>query len=121
MLKKKGGKCLSKKYTNAHSKLTWKCKFDHVWQAAPLNIKKGKWCKICAGLQKGTIEQMNKIANYRGGKCLSEQYEGAHIKIEWQCKNGHIWFATPGKVKQGRWCPTCREKPIKIPKEIYNS
>lgn len=43
----KGGMCLSEEYVNANSKLKWKCKNEHVWEATPRSIKSGSWCKTC--------------------------------------------------------------------------
>lgn len=43
-----GGKCLSKRYVNAHTHLKWRCKEGHEWQATYNNIGKGKWCPRCA-------------------------------------------------------------------------
>ncbi|QQX88025.1 hypothetical protein JJQ59_21680 [Cupriavidus necator] len=29
-------------------------------------------------------------------------------KLTWECHRGHVWQATPGKVKHhGHWCPQC--------------
>lgn len=47
LAEKNGGKCLSKKYVNNKTKLTWKCSEGHIWDAAPSNIKRGGWCPKC--------------------------------------------------------------------------
>jgi hypothetical protein len=52
-----------------------------------------------------TIEDMQKLAKSRGGKCLSKHYVNSHTKIKWQCKYGHSWLAKPIDVKRGTWCP----------------
>ncbi|WP_449701811.1 zinc-ribbon domain-containing protein [Acidicapsa acidisoli] len=44
----RNGKCLSAKYINSRTKLTWKCKDGHQWGAAPRNITQGHWCPSCA-------------------------------------------------------------------------
>lgn len=44
---RRGGKCLSDEYINAHTKLEWECVSGHTWSASPTNIKQGKWCKKC--------------------------------------------------------------------------
>jgi Zn finger protein HypA/HybF involved in hydrogenase expression len=52
------------------------------------------------------------IALTRGGNCLSKEYIDAKTKLEWQCKAGHSWFATPNHIKNGTWCPTCSQKNV---------
>lgn len=46
--KENGGKCLSKEYTNARTKLKWQCSKKHVWENTPDVIRRGYWCKKCA-------------------------------------------------------------------------
>lgn len=47
----RGGKCLSDKYINAHSKLLWECAQGHRWEAEPCSIQAGKWCRHCWALK----------------------------------------------------------------------
>ena len=105
--KSKGGRCLSKEYINARSRLTWQCKQGHQWRAVPGNIRSGKWCPVCAGTQTGSIEEMSQIARGRGGHCLSKEYINSRTKLTWQCKQGHHWKALPSSIKQGHWCAIC--------------
>ena len=59
-----------------------------------------------------TFEDLQTAAEFRGGKCLTENYERGNIysKVEWQCREGHRFFATPYTVlKGGYWCPECCE------------
>jgi len=53
------------------------------------------------------LDSLNKFVNDCGGICLSKEYLGNHIKLEFQCKLGHIWLATPANIKSGKWCPSC--------------
>jgi len=105
--KENGGKCLSNKYVNAHTKLLWECSEGHRWEATPNSIKKGTWCCRCAGLEKFTIEEMQKAAEKRGGKCLSKKYLNVRAKLLWECSERHQWKATWDKISQGQWCPEC--------------
>jgi len=41
LAKSKGGKCLSKIYTDVHTKLLWECSEGHQWEAKPRYIKRG--------------------------------------------------------------------------------
>lgn len=106
---KRGGKCLSKRYINSKTKIMWQCARGHIWEALPLNVKnKGSWCPDCAGKKRGTIDAMQEIAAFRGGKCLSNAYVNALTKLTWQCSNGHKWESTPSSIKNRRsWCPVC--------------
>lgn len=110
--KRKKGLCLSKKYINAKTKLKWECKNKHIWEAIPDSIRRGYWCPKCgiknrADKQRGTIEEMQKIAKQRDGNCLSKQYKNVNSKLKWKCKEGHIWEAIPNHIKKGSWCPQC--------------
>ncbi|MCK4614147.1 MAG: hypothetical protein KAU14_05020, partial [Thermoplasmata archaeon] len=107
-----GGKCLSKNYVNAHTKLRWRCSEGHEWENTPGHIKGGQWCPYCATKksaekQRDTIENMRKIAKERGGKCLSDKYVNAHTKLKWRCSEGHEWETVPQVIKKGGWCPYC--------------
>jgi hypothetical protein len=44
----RNGKLISKTYINSKTKLTFKCKFNHQWDALYYNVKKGHWCPTCA-------------------------------------------------------------------------
>ncbi len=103
----KGGKCLSKKYINNHTHLNWECENGHKWKATPHGIKAGKWCSKCSGNVKGTIEEMQSLAQVKGGKCLSKVYINNSTHLLWRCEKGHKWEAIPNDIKQGSWCPVC--------------
>jgi len=110
---KRGGKCLSKEYVNALSKLRWQCKEGHQWDATPSDIRVGHWCPACAGNIFLTIEEMQKLAEKHSGKCLSKKYINSKTKLSWQCAKDHQWEAIPMNVKRGSWCPICAIEKIK--------
>lgn len=107
MAEERKGKCLSNTYANNRTKLLWECAYGHQWKATPHGIRSGVWCPFCGGSAKGTIEQMQKIAENKGGKCLSVTYMGKDTKLAWECTQGHRWEARPHDIKQGHWCPYC--------------
>jgi hypothetical protein len=109
-----GGRCLSDAYVDNRTKLVWECSKGHRWESAASNIRSGTWCPICAGTVRLTIEEMRRIAETRGGRCLSTHYTNASTKLEWECAKGHRWVARPGKVKRGTWCPFCAGKKTTI-------
>jgi hypothetical protein len=107
LAEQKGGFCLSEKYINSKTKLKWQCEKGHIWETTADCIKQGQWCPYCSHHVRLSIDEMKKIAENRGGICLSDVYISANTKLRWQCKEGHIWKATPGNIKSGQWCPKC--------------
>ncbi|MFH0815652.1 MAG: zinc-ribbon domain-containing protein [Methanobacteriota archaeon] len=108
----KNGICQSQAYINSSTKLKWKCSEGHEWLAVPTSIAKGHWCHICSrkkviDAQRPSIEDMEKLAILKGGKCISPKYFNSSTKLKWRCKEGHIFLARPSTVRQGHWCPFC--------------
>lgn len=53
------------------------------------------------------LELFKKIAKNNNGKLLSKTYIDSRDKLEFQCKNGHKWFAWPDNIIRGCWCKLC--------------
>ena len=125
LARSRGGKCLSKEYTNNKTKLLWHCGKGHNWVAIPISVQRGSWCPVCGNIRQGrskahTIEMMKQIAASRGGECLSTIYSNNTTRLLWRCCKGHEWEAIPGsivgsKTRKGTWCPICKGK---MPKEM---
>ena len=112
LAKAKGGECLSKEYVNSSSKLRWRCAEGHEWITSANLIKAGRWCPKCAKFHLGrkyalTIEDMRKVAEKRGGLCLSDNYLNGRQKLLWRCAKGHEWKAIGAMVRHRTWCPIC--------------
>ncbi|WP_420865041.1 zinc-ribbon domain-containing protein [Pseudomonas chlororaphis] len=106
--KMRGGECLSTRYINGVTPLTWRCAEGHIWDAGPANILQGVWCRQCYhNSMRGDITAMRTLARARGGQCLSTHYVDSQTKLQWMCSIGHTWEAIPNSIKQGRWCPLC--------------
>lgn len=108
LAKRQNGKLISTFYIDDKTKLIWQCSQGHTWEARPNNIKNGSWCPYCSGLMRKTMEDMHKLAESRGGKCLSTEYVNNRTKLLWQCSNGHTWETKPNVIVNGGWCPECR-------------
>lgn len=111
----RGGKCLSEKHIDNKTKLKWKCSEGHIWEAKPSHIKDGIWCPVCGAIKRGlsrrlSLEDAQKIAEDRSGKCLSKKYDVTPNKLTWQCSEGHQWESTYTNIQSGRWCPECARK-----------
>jgi len=104
--KNRGGRVVSDRYVDAHSKILWECAYGHRWEARLCDIKNHKsWCPFCTG--KKTIEHMQKWADKYKGECLSEKYVNSRTELKWKCKIGHIFWKTPQIVQRGGFCPEC--------------
>ena len=102
----RGGECLATEYANKRSKVPWKCKHGHVWQARAADvIHKDSWCPHC---RKIGVPRLQAHAASLGGRCLSKSYKNCFTKLLWECQEGHRWKATAHSVMNAKsWCPTC--------------
>lgn len=104
------GECISNEYINSGTKLLWRCKYWHKWEATPLSVKYRKsWCPYCAKNRAYSIEDMQGLAKDNGGICLSKEYVNVKTKLIWKCRNNHVWKSTADNIKKGRWCPHCNK------------
>ena len=67
----------------------------------------GDLLELLDGFVESPLEELQKLAESHGGKCLSREFRGNRAKLIWQCGNNHVWEATPLKIKKGHWCPKC--------------
>jgi hypothetical protein len=107
LARQRGGDCLSERFVTLQGKLCWQCSKGHMWSAIAGNVLRGSWCPICAHRVRGTLRDMQQIAASRGGSCLSEVYVRQSDLMQWRCAQGHVWTATGGAIKRGRWCGVC--------------
>lgn len=66
------------------------------------------------------IEDMRQVAEFRGGKCLSEAMTKGDLatKLEWECAFGHRFEASPALVLLGgHWCDKCMPAPWRFDEE----
>lgn len=104
----KHGKLISEKYLGTMKKLEWECSEGHRWEAIPDSVKRrGSWCPYCAGNVRLNLSDIQQLAAKRRGKCLSTSYVNLHTKMEFECSDGHTWFAPSNNIKNGQWCPVC--------------
>lgn len=56
-----------------------------------------------------TVEELQKAAEFRGGKLLSTFYSGNPAELlDWECHKGHHFQASPKVILEGgHWCPEC--------------
>lgn len=107
----RGGKCLSEKYVNSQTKLEWECSEGHRWEAVPAKVRYGQWCPYCVGNKKKTIDDMRRLAESYGGKCLSKKYLSNHKPLLWECDKGHVfetsYVGVKSAIARGGFCTKC--------------
>lgn len=119
--KTRGGECLSPVYLGSDKKHKFVCSEGHTWEAVPSNIKseRATWCPTCKperigdSNRKHSIESMQKLAESKGGKYLSDEYKSVNFKYKWQCAEGHEWEAAPAEIMRGSWCRKCNSIKMK--------
>lgn len=60
------------------------------------------------------LKDMKNVADYRGGKCLSEFMDKGVLSapLVWECQYGHRFKASPALILLGgHWCPDCLPTP----------
>jgi len=108
LARERGGECLSTHYTGAGELLEWRCAQGHIWEAPGNGVKSGVWCKRCFfDRLKDSLENMQTLAQAKGGRCLSTAYVNSTTHLEWECAAGHRWLAMPATIKKA-WCPACK-------------
>lgn len=123
---KKGGKCLSNEYINAHTKYLWEDEEGFQWEAKWCNIKNGNWSSNIANknksknLRKYTIDDLKEFAEKKGGKCLSEKYINDKFKYIWEDKDGVVFKKSWWDVRaMGYWSPKQKSEKLRKLKTKY--
>jgi len=99
-------------YINSETKIGIQCERGHTFEMVPANVKRGKWCPICVGNKRLSINEMKEFVDIQhpGSQVISTEYINSKTKLEIRCKEGHNFKMTSNKIKSGRWCPECSAK-----------
>lgn len=95
--------------TNVNVVTDWACHEGHQFRTSGKAIlNRGYFCKECALGTFTTIEKVQELCAYRGGKCLSGEYKGLADTMRFECARGHQWDSTWRHLRyKGSWCPQC--------------
>ena len=104
----RGGKCLSKQFVSARTKLLWECSEGHQWETTLSHVRNNNnWCPVCCR-RKYTLIDLQQHAKNKGGKCLSKEYLTSESIYKWKCNIGHTWENTfKSLLHSNTWCPKC--------------
>ncbi|MEK6833218.1 MAG: zinc-ribbon domain-containing protein [Nanoarchaeota archaeon] len=107
----------SKIHAYSRKKLTWKCKKNHIWQAATYSRVRGNGCPYCYGWrtpkEKSLLFLFPELAAEYSKKNkinVDEIGPGSHKKVWWTCSRGHEWQAVVYSRSRGNGCPYCASK-----------
>uniref|UniRef100_A0A7S4RPN4 Zinc-ribbon domain-containing protein n=1 Tax=Alexandrium monilatum TaxID=311494 RepID=A0A7S4RPN4_9DINO len=93
LAEERGGRLLSERYEDSQEPLVWQCGACHgTWRACLASVRHGgSWCPGCAaaGRRLDGMAAARRLAEDRGGRLLSESYEGSQKPLLWQCAAGH--------------------------------
>jgi hypothetical protein len=107
------GLLLSKHYITADKPLLWQCKREHRWKASAGSVRNGKtWCRYCGFERMGTTQridfrELENLADIRGGRVISVEYQRGKNRVLWNCSNSHRWKTNASNIRKGTWCPIC--------------
>jgi ssDNA-binding Zn-finger/Zn-ribbon topoisomerase 1 len=110
-----GGLCLDQEYLGVKHHYRFRCDAGHEWTRLGSSALHGSWCVNCHLKAKTlTLDDAHRAAAAKGGQCLSTEYVNAQINLQWQCQNGHRWFARMGGIRQGGWCKRCPKSRLSL-------
>ena len=103
--------------SNTHSKVWWKCKHGHEWQAEISSRNQGRGCPYCANqkilpgfndLQSKNIKLASEWHPTKNENLKPNMVSCGSGKIVWwKCRNGHEWQAMIKDRNNGKGCPIC--------------
>lgn len=93
----RGGKCLSDEYTNAATKLRWKCAKGHEWEAVPGSVRNGNsWCPCCRFKNEQVCrETFETLTQKNFAKCKPKWLQG--LELDGYCEELGIAFEYQGE------------------------
>jgi hypothetical protein len=106
----KGGKFLSPEYSVSGARYKWQCSNGHIFEIQHSRVNRGDWCRECKLQKKNYMEKCHKIAESKGGKCLSTKCQSNWSKLTWECKHGHIFSRSLNAINEkNKWCFVCEK------------
>ena len=106
----------------SHRSVHWIGACGHYWEAQIKSRYYGRGCPVCSG--KVALAGVNDLQTTNPELIKEWDYEknapltpesilpGSHTVVWWQCKNGHIWQASPNhRTSKRRGCPHCCHNP----------
>lgn len=118
---------------NSTSKVWWKCKNGHSWQATPNSRRKGFGCRFCSYEEAKIEKDYSKTLEFLNPDLLvefddeinelkpSQIAAGGKVMVAWKCAvKSHTWVARVGSRtgKRAHGCPYCSKGFSKIEQDF---
>lgn len=114
----RGYTLISKEYINSHAFLDAICPNEHQYKTKFYNFLMVKGCRICAGKEKYSIEQVIEIASKNNFDVIDKEYKSALSKIHIRCRTcGYESKKNFSLVKRGFGCKKCQY--VKLSKKQF--
>ena len=106
IIESKEGICISDKYINTKVKLQIQCKNNHIFEMNSTDLKRNRWCKLCAHNAPMTKEIINNIIK-ENNLIMLDDYIKSNTSYKFKCNNNHIFNSSWDNMKQ-RYKKGCR-------------
>ena len=102
---------------SSHTKVWWKCKKGHEWEAKVDSRTSGNGCPYCSGryvikgyndfktIHPELMKEWDFIKNINVDP--EELLPAVNTKVWWKCEKGHEWEASLNNRHRGTGCPIC--------------
>lgn len=106
--KEKGGKLLSKVYTNLADKYQFVCHRGHKFQRSAGSVLYNKqWCQECYNDRR--FYSILDKANSMGITLNQSEYENQNSVLTFKCNKNHTWKSNTNKYNKRPWIFICNE------------
>jgi hypothetical protein len=102
-----GGVCRSTSSKHRLEHLRWRCASGHEFTRTLADVRRGRWCLRCRGRMRWSLAELQRLAEARGGACMSRRYVNSQAPMRWRCAEGHTWSTSANHVVRGSWCGRC--------------
>jgi uncharacterized Zn-finger protein len=109
-----------------NKKLQWKCREGHVWLTSGNHRSSNEsGCPVCSN--NTVLEGFNdlstthpELAQEAFGWDPKKVFAGTSKKLQWKCKEGHVWIATGNNRSTSKTsCPSCAQQGFDPNKDAF--
>jgi hypothetical protein len=103
---------VSTEYFGSQKPLNVICPEGHTTTITWNNFQRGQGCRVCAGNEKFTLEQVQKIFSDANCELLTTHYEDSKQKLNYKCVCGETSFIRVVEFNRGHRCQKCKSKTL---------